>query len=52
MARNRTFTGGKKSVGTPTLNRAAYFQLIRQIRNAKERGDKNGRIDREGQKEH
>lgn len=34
MARNRTFTGGKKSVGTPTLNKNQYFQLIKQIREA------------------
>lgn len=41
MAKNKSFTGGRKSVGTPTLNKTAYFQLIRQIRNAKE-GVNNG----------
>lgn len=34
MARNRSFTGSRKSVGTPTLNKSQYFQLIRKIRNA------------------
>lgn len=35
VAKNRTFTGGRKSVGTPTLNKESYFQLIRMIRNSK-----------------
>ena len=34
MAKNRSFTGGRRAVGTPTLNKEAYFQLIRKIRNA------------------
>lgn len=34
MAKNRSFTGGRRSVGTPTLGKEAYFQLIRKIRNA------------------
>ena len=34
MAKNRSFTGGRRSVGTPTLSKESYFQLIRQIRNA------------------
>ena len=32
MAKNRTYTGGRQSVGTPTLNRTMYMQLIRGIR--------------------
>ena len=34
MARNRTFTGGKRSARTPSLDKNAYFQLARLIRNA------------------
>ena len=34
MAKNRSFTGGRRSVGTPTLSKESYFQLIRKIRNA------------------
>ena len=34
MAKNKSFTGGRRSVGTPTLSKEAYFQLIRKIRNA------------------
>ena len=42
MARNRTFTGGKRSARTPSLDKNAYFQLARMIRNAgKEK--KNGK---------
>lgn len=47
MAKNKSFTGGRRSVGTPTLNKTAYFQLIRQIRNAKE-GGKDGKGIRRG----
>ena len=47
MARNRTFTGGKKSVGTPTLNKNQYFQLIKQIREAG-KGGKDGKGIRRG----
>ena len=32
MAKNSTYTGGKKAVGTPTLTRENYFQLIRTVR--------------------
>lgn len=32
MARNRTYTGGRQSVGVPTLNRTMYMQLIKTIR--------------------
>ena len=32
MAKNRTYTGGKQSIGRPTLNREMYFQLIRLCR--------------------
>lgn len=37
MAKNRSFTGGRKSVGTPTLGKEAYFQLIKKVRKANER---------------
>ena len=30
MAKNKTYTGGKHSVGTPTLGKEAMFQLIRK----------------------
>ena len=32
MAKNKTYTGSRQSVGTPTLNRNSYHQLIRMIR--------------------
>ena len=35
MAKNKSFTGGRRSVGTKTLNKEQYFQLIKMIRNAK-----------------
>lgn len=35
MAKNKTFTGGRKSAGTPTLNKNSYNQLIRIIRKEK-----------------
>lgn len=34
MAKNKSYTGGRRAVGTPTLSKEAYFQLIRKIRNA------------------
>ena len=34
---SRCFTGKRQSVGTPTLNKNQYFQLIRAIRNEKEK---------------
>ena len=34
MAKNRSFTGGKQSARTPSLDKNAYFQLARMIRNA------------------
>lgn len=37
MAKNRSFTGGRQSVGTPTLGKEAYFQLIKKARKANER---------------
>lgn len=37
MAKNRTYTGNRQSVGTPTLNRNNYMSLIRQIRKERER---------------
>ena len=32
MAKNKTYTGGRQSIGRPTLNREMYFQLIRVCR--------------------
>ena len=32
---NRTFTGNRQAVGTPTLNKNQYHQLIRQIKKAR-----------------
>ena len=32
---NRTFTGNRQAVGTPTLNKNQYYQLIRQIKKAR-----------------
>lgn len=40
MAKNRTYTGSRQSVGTPTLGRNDYFTLIRQIRKAREQSAK------------
>jgi hypothetical protein len=37
MAKNRTYTGNRQSVGTPTLSRNNYMQLMRQIRKERER---------------
>lgn len=37
MAKNKSYTGGRKSVGTPTLGKEAYFQLIKKVRKANER---------------
>lgn len=34
VAKNRTYTGGKKSNSGVTLNKEQYFQLFRKIRNA------------------
>lgn len=34
MAKNKSFTGNRHAVGTPTLGKAAYFQLIKQCREA------------------
>lgn len=36
MAHNRTYTGGKHSVGTPTIGKEGYFQMIRKIKNVKD----------------
>lgn len=33
--KNRSFTGGRRSVGTPTLNKNQYFQLIREIKKSR-----------------
>lgn len=37
MAKNKSFTGSRQSVGTPTLSKDNYFQLIRKIRKERER---------------
>lgn len=34
MAKNRSFTGGKKSNSGVTLTKDQYFQLIRKLRSA------------------
>lgn len=34
MAKNRSFTGGKRSNSGVTLTKYQYFQLFRKIRNA------------------
>lgn len=34
MAKNRSFTGGKRSNSGVTLTKNQYFQLIQKIRNA------------------
>lgn len=34
MAKNKSFTGSRRSVGTPTLGKEAMFQLIRKAREA------------------
>lgn len=34
MARNKTYTGGKHAVGTPTLGKEAMRQLIRKCAKA------------------
>lgn len=36
MAKNRTFTGGRRAVGTPTLPKNQIFQLIKKARNVNE----------------
>ena len=37
MAKNRTYAGSRQSVGTPTLSKDNYFQLMRKIRKERER---------------
>lgn len=37
MAKNRSYTGSRQSVGTPTLSKDNYFQLMRKIRKERER---------------
>ena len=36
MAKNRTYSGSKQSIGTPTLNKNSYFMLMKTIRKARE----------------
>ena len=37
MAKNRTYSGSRQSVGTPTLSRNSYFQMIKMIRREREK---------------
>ena len=37
MAKNRTYSGSRKSVGVPTLNRNNYLQMIKMIRREREK---------------
>ena len=37
MAKNKSFTGSRQSVGMPTLSKDNYFQLMRKIRKERER---------------
>ena len=37
MAKNKSFTGGRRSNGTPTLRKEQMFQLIKKAREANER---------------
>ena len=32
MGKNRTYTGNRQSIGTPTLSRNSYLQMIKMIR--------------------
>lgn len=41
---SKCFTGSRMSVGTPTLSKNNYYQLMRQIRKAKE--EKNAEAER------
>ena len=52
VAKNRSFTGGRHSVGTPTLNKEQYFQLIRMIRNEKKEEPPTRKEEREDGKEY
>jgi hypothetical protein len=36
MAKNKTFTGNRQSVGVPTMNKQMYYQIIREIRKGRE----------------
>lgn len=36
MKASKTFTGGRQSIGTPTMNKQMYFQIIREIRKGRE----------------
>ena len=42
MAKNKTFTGGRQSARTSQINKNAYFQLARMIRNAGKENKKHG----------
>lgn len=34
MAKNKSYTGGKHAIGTPTLNKESMFQLIKKCSKA------------------
>lgn len=37
MAKNKTYFGSRQSVGTPTLSRNSYLQMIKMIRREREK---------------
>ena len=37
MGNNRSYTGSRQSVGTPTLSRNSYLQMIKMIRREREK---------------
>ena len=37
MAKNRSYTGNRQSIGVPTLSRNSYFQMIKMIRREREK---------------
>jgi len=37
MAKNRTYSGSRQSVGVPTLSRNSYLQMIKMIRREREK---------------
>lgn len=52
MAKNRSFTGGKRSNSGVTLTKNQYFQLIKMIRNAKKEGEDNQPTSGKSEDEH
>lgn len=49
---SRCYTGSKQSVGTPTLNKTDYYQLIRKVRMEKQAKAKNKESDGRTNGEH